>query len=158
MLPADSSNPVHYFQAFSAANGIDWAAAQAFAGRQHGYLALINSAGENSFVFQLVADSIYWRNVAGPFEEDSMGPWLGGTQAANSRMTDEGWSWSNGRPFAYANWLSHTFNQSGEGESHLSFYGKGERNPQPTWSGSPKGSRASGFVVEYDRDPSLPDQ
>jgi hypothetical protein len=97
----------HYYEVISVRpQQITWEEAQAAATARGGYLATISSAVENSFVFNLVNNSIYWRNGG----TNSFGPWIGGYQPAGSSEPDGGWTWVNGEgsfapgSSAYANW------------------------------------------------------
>ena len=67
---AGSGGNGHYYEAVQVPDGVSWTAASALANGAGGYLATITSEAENNFVFALVDDPAYWKNVGG----DSAGP------------------------------------------------------------------------------------
>lgn len=152
---------------------LNWYQAAWLAQDAGGYLASINSAEENSFVFALVDDEKYFWS----FEEDgahygiSIGPFLGGYQPEGSVEPAGGWMWLDGTAFGYTNWAQNLDdgvidrdprdntqpNDSGDGQPIMGF---GELNqPVPTWGdymeavGTYGSNRlpgySYGFVIEY---------
>ncbi len=146
----------HFYEAFSVSSGISWDSAEADALARGGYLATILSSAENTFVFNLVDNPIYW--FTNPANQNS-GPWLGGFQPSGSPEPDGGWTWLNGDgAFAYTNWSPGEPNNAGGGENWLEFYGASgptarsslwadnDQNPDPN-------DRIVGYVVEYNAVP-----
>jgi len=68
---------IHYYDAISTPNGLNWNFAWDSALGHGGYLATITSQAENDFVFKLVDSSRYWYQRPGSGR--LAGPWIGGT-------------------------------------------------------------------------------
>jgi hypothetical protein len=142
----------HYYRAVLVPDGISWPNAAAAAQAAGGYLATINSAEENAFVFNLIDNSIYWKTVG----DDTRGPWLGGFQPVGSAEPDGGWSWITGEPFAYTNWAPGEPNNF-FAEDNLHFLAKGMDNVASTWNdlaADTGGLNPVGYIVESVPEPS----
>lgn len=154
VLVNSSTNPEtgHYFEVY-AANGIDWATANAnAAGRScegvTGHLATITASGEEAFV-----DQFRHQSLALGLPQPQV--WVGGFQDTG------GWRWVNNEgPFPsanndtlYANWAPGEPNNSGGVENHLTLgrFDFGDPWVDGGWNdeGIAPGS-IGGYIVEYD--------
>lgn len=160
-LPAAHAAPVrnpdngHYYDAFLVQQGISWEAARTAASNKvyrdlHGHLATVTSLAENRFIALQFPNATYY------------GFWLGGFQQHGILDPAAGWQWVTGEPWGYENW-----NQEGSHEPN-DFYGPGtgsqDENKLHFWYASgdrwndvrnnDPGTRAYGYVVEYEPDPS----
>jgi hypothetical protein len=145
----------HFYQAFWEPQGITWEAAQAFAAARGGYLATIGSEAENLFVFNLINDPRFWRNIPGRYSD---GPWLGGVKAANSSKPADGWQWIHGSvPLTYTNWAPTQPDNMGGVEDRLNYWAPTPNTRQPGWNDHPRNVPVNGFVIEYDTRPPADD-
>jgi hypothetical protein len=148
--PVQWSGNGHFYEAMSAPRGITWSNAQIAAEASGGYLATINSAVENAFVFSLIDAPLFWNTYSGP--------WLGGLQPAGSPEPNGNWQWVTGEPFGYTNWSPGQPNNAGEinDEDSLHFWSiSSGRSPQ--WNDIAGGSvsyRPVGYVTEFVPEPS----
>ena len=146
VLVNSSTNPEtgHYFEVY-AANGIDWATANAnAAGRScegvTGHLATITASGEEAFVDEFRHQSL----VLGLPQPQV---WVGGFQDTG------GWRWINNEgPFPsvnndtlYANWAPGEPNNSG-GEDKVEYFSGGSLGG---WNDILGTAVNSGYIVEY---------
>lgn len=108
---------------------ITWAAANAAAqatmlGNVNGHLATITSAGENAFLYALIAPPTL---ASFPGKSEA---WIGGFQVPGSAEPSGGWTWVNSEgsfpgsgmidmPPVYSNWQAGEPNNVGNGEDHL---------------------------------------
>ena len=143
----------HFYQAIETPGGVTWSQAREIAGARGGYLATLESAQENQFVFKLIDHPKYWV-VHGNM---SWGPWLGGERQPGVASPELGWVWGNSRaPFGYTNWApSEPFDTPGEIDDHLQFMSWNPPSRQPTWNNLTDTYSLQGLVVEYDTDPAL---
>jgi len=141
----------HFYQAFSEPQGITWQAAQAFAAARGGYLAAIGSKEENLFVFNLINDPRFWRNIPGRYSD---GPWLGGVKVGNSSKPADGWHWVNDQsPVTYTNWAPTQPDNTDGVEDRLNYWSPTPDTRLPGWNDHPRNVPVNGFVIEYDKQP-----
>lgn len=137
----------HTYEIVLAPGGITWAAAQAAAESQGGYLATLTSAAENDFVFEaLVNDGSFWTQSP----SFSTGPWIGGLQPAGSPEPAGGWEWVNGEgPLAggYTNWRGGEPNNSPANEDRILFFGS--TGPFNGWNDAGGSVAAPSYVIEF---------
>jgi hypothetical protein len=153
----ESGGNGHYYQTFSAPNGISWREASTAAVSLGGYLATVTSAEENDFIYSLVsADDSLWDNDGAGHR---IGPWLGGLQPAGSAEPSGGWKWVTGEAFGYTAWA--TFEPTdGDGiEDRISYFAfNGVKDK--TWNDYPADPVAAtrppvlGYIVEWPVSPS----
>lgn len=142
----------HWFLAVHVPGGIDWNDARQRAIELGGDLATITSAAENTFVFQRIADPVFWRVVPNPTR--IFGPWLGGYQPAGSAEPLGGWTWVTGESWSWQNWApNEPNNYNGMQEDHLHFF-TGGTTPLARWNDLRSSSLVPGFVVESTSPPS----
>lgn len=136
----------HWYLAVYAPDGINWANARAKAQSLGGDLATITSAAENTFVYSLIDDAIFWDLLPNPTRV--RGPWIGGFQPPGSPEPSSSWTWVTNETWSYANWNPGEPNQ-GQGleEDHLHFYAPGTVR-QPRWNDLRQSQLVPGFVVE----------
>lgn len=151
---ADGGNN-HWYQAISSPNGVKWSDAAAWASAHGGYLATINSAAENNFVFHLVDQARFWANDQ---KSGAHGPWLGGVKSSVAMTAADGWSWVSGGDFyVYTKWTSGQPNNSDQ-DDRVQFYSPEKNMRTSGWNDAP-GEKpilaGKGFVVEYDYAPQL---
>ncbi len=158
----------HFYQAVAASNGINWPGAEAWAEAHGGYLATIESAAENAFVFQLIDYPKYWTRSTAQWSPapggkavaviTSRGPWLGGLKAPSATRPAGGWQWVHGGgPFTYTNWAAQQPNNIDGAENRLIYFSWGANRREAYWNDLPESSpRPAGFVVEYDTNPAAP--
>ncbi len=171
----------HYYEAVYVSSGNqNWFQSAYLAEDAGGYLASINSAEENAFVFDLVSDrKFFWffppykSNQPANHYEIGIGPFLGGYQPEGSSEPAGGWMWLSGEKFEYTNWAvslddgvidkdprnNSQPNNSSNGQRIMGF---GELNqPVPTWGdySEDRGSYRTrkivpyGFIIEYEKRP-----
>ncbi len=103
--PVQYGGTGHWYEAVLRSTGITWTAAKAEAEARGGYLVTIGSAGENNFVFGLVADPEFWFVDAA---SNSQGPYLGGYQDLSgwpgTPTPSAGWRWLDGGAWSWTNW------------------------------------------------------
>lgn len=137
----------HHYRLYAAPNGINWADAQTFAINLGGFLATINSADENTFVFSTL-DLAFYSNV---WYIDSpgnaIGPWLGGFQPAGAPEPAGGWEWVTSEPWSFTNWAAGEPNNVGGNENRLHYFGNGN-NRVSTWNDIGEAALIRGFIVE----------
>lgn len=142
----------HWYLAVYVPGGIDWANARAGAQALGGDLATITSAAENTFVFQRIANPIFWRVVSNPTR--IFGPWLGGFQPPGSAEPLGGWTWVSGEPWGYTRWANgEPNNYQGLQEDQLHYFTLGT-TPNSLWNDLRGTSLVPGFVVEATTPPS----
>lgn len=132
--------------------GIGWHEASGVAYLRGGYLATIQSAGENDFIFSLVNDPKYWDGGAGP--------WFGGIQDVYSleyQEPDAAWIWLTDyptwqyEPMVYTNWYTLEPNNEGGYENVTHFCTEGASlTPSFYWNDRASNVPCDSFVVEYD--------
>jgi hypothetical protein len=147
----------HCYEVIADPTGPSWTEARADAEARiwqgvHGYLACINSAEENQFVFALSLGSGVWYTST----VWEIGPWLGGFQLPASPEPAGGWSWISSEPWDYSNWFAGQPDNNGymgQNENSLVLWGHAG-TPAPTWNdytnSPPSSGRVYGYVVEYD--------
>lgn len=149
--PTSSGGNGHWYLAVRCPGGIRWAEANTKAQALGGHLATITSAAENTFVYSLVVDPIFWQTLPNPVR--TRGPWLGGFQPAGSVEPLGSWSWVTGESWGYTHWAPGEPNQAqGNQEDHLHFYAAGTV-AQPTWNDLRQNQFVPGFVVESPNPP-----
>ena len=141
----------HWYLAVYVPGGINWNDARTAALSLGGDLATITSAAENTFVFQRVANPIFWRVVSNPTR--IFGPWLGGFQPPGSAEPLGSWTWTTGEPWGYTRWASgEPNNYQGLQEDQLHFFTLGTA-PNSLWNDLRGTSLVPGFVVEATNPP-----
>lgn len=136
----------HWYLAVYVPGGINWADARTAAQALGGDLATITSAAENTFVFQRIANPIFWRVVANPTR--IFGPWLGGVQPPGSPEPLGGWSWVTGEAWGYTRWANgEPNNYQGLPEDRVHFFVTGT-TPADRWNDIRASTLVPGFVVE----------
>jgi hypothetical protein len=146
----------HWYEAVFSSDALNWNEARAAAEGAGGYLATATSDAENSFLFNLSDNPVYW--VVGAFN-DGIGPWLGGRQKLGADEPAGGWSWVSGEPFVYANWdtgqpNNFTF-QDYPTEDSLHFYATdAANNPRtPKWNDLWGEIKVKAYLVEWNTNP-----
>lgn len=143
----------HSYLAVPASPGLTWDIADQLAHAQGGYLATINSAAENAFVFSLVNSPQFFTSYNGS------GPALGGIQLAGSPEPAGGWTWETGESWNYTNWFP---GQPDDGagfyqENRLHFFSGtlGSSTPAATWNDiNENDANIGGYVIEVVPEPS----
>lgn len=116
----------HYYKVY--ATTTTWASAKQAAAALGGYLSVVTSAAEHTFL----------RDTLGVRSK-----WLGGTDEASEGT----WVWINGESWAYTAWTAGEPNNVG-GEHYLSYDAGGGWNDLPA-------NYNVGYVVEWDSDPNV---
>src|SRR5690606_2011172 len=121
-----------------------------------GYLATVESAAENTFIFGLADDPRFWSK---PILEQR-GPWLGGFQVPGSPEPGGGWRWvePTDSPFTYTNWGPVDPNNGLGVENALAFVGTPSGSARaPYWqdleAGLPGAYAPVAYVIEWDSNP-----
>ena len=136
----------HWYLVVRTHGNIQWAAARTAAQALGGDLATVTSAAENTFVFSLLSDPAYWRQLSNPTRV--FGPWLGGFQAPGAATPASGWTWVSGEAWSYTHWSSGEPNDfQGLVEDRLHYFGGGT-TPQSLWNDLQQTGLCPGFVVE----------
>jgi hypothetical protein len=136
----------HFYLAVHRPGGVNWATAEAHAVALGGHLASINSAAENTFVFNLVASPQFWFVVPNPTR--TFGPWLGGFQPAGTAEPLGGWTWSDGSAWNFSNWSGgEPNNWQGAQEDHLHYFVTGT-TIGPKWNDILGTAQMRGYVIE----------
>jgi hypothetical protein len=145
----------HIYEAVSVPSGISWTGAADAAAAAGGHLATVTSADENSFIFSLIDDPVYWNQEPGG---SNLGPWLGGYQTFDDgSMPDQNWRWVTPEPFDYTNWHpDEPNNWDGAAEDYLGYkcYGSPDCRAD-LWNDLPDttsefGTPVVAYVIEYD--------
>jgi len=138
----------HMYRAVPGFPGLNWDVADQIAQADGGYLATINSAAENDFVFNLVNTSAFFSSFNGS------GPALGGFQLDGSPEPAGGWSWVTGEPWSYTNWLPTQPDNGLEREDRLHYFSNLSGTPASTWNDIYRAdSNLGGYVVEVVPEP-----
>ncbi len=147
---ADGGND-HWYEVISAPNATSWTDAQAAATLADGYLATLTSAEENTFVFNLVNDPMYWNNLSG----NSQGPWIGGIQTNPNAAPADDWSWVTGETWSYTNRDNYEPNDARGLSEYLHFHhNNGGGTPYDTWNDNINDpGNIIAYVVEYNAVP-----
>ena len=162
--PVKWSQNGHFYDIIAVPGGITWADAQADAIARGGYLATIQSAAENDFIFQnLVNNPAYWSfNFSPPYSNQAAGPWIGAFQPPGSPEPAGGWQWVHNDGLlvnTYANWLPAEPSNSGGLESAALFYDNDNSDPPKItsqWNDWRQDELAPSYVIEFDVEPSSP--
>jgi len=140
---------IHYYDAISAPNGINWNAAFDSAEGYGGYLATMTSQAENNFVFSLIDPSRCWYQRPGTGK--LAGPWIGGSQLFGAEEPDSGWHWGTSESMNYVSWSPGQPDNNGN-ENALHF-GESTMVRVPTWDdASALDDSIRGFVRELSAD------
>jgi hypothetical protein len=154
----------HYYRVVVMPDAFSWSAARLFAESQGGYLASVNSAAENQFIFSLINDPTYWRTASN--SNANFGPWIGGTQLAQSAEPGAGWTWTQ-EPWVFSGWGAGQPNNAGttglecSNENRVHYWANGASVRSATWNDlvddpTRCGTNAdfvTSFVIEFDRAP-----
>jgi hypothetical protein len=119
----------HSYLAVPGFAGLTWNVADQLAQAQGGYLATINSAAENDFVFSLVNSPAFFSAYNGS------GPALGGYNAGTP--SNPNWSWVTGEPWTFDNWAPGlpNYDDFGSGpEDRLEYFSFIGSTPAKTWN------------------------
>ena len=139
----------HYYEFVDNGSAITWTNARTAAEQGGGYLAVVTSSAEDSWIKS---------NVLAPEDQGSRvkGPWLGGYQDFTSPTYSEpagGWSWVTGEAWSYAGWGPSEPSNGAGSEEYLHYYNlpssfvwNDERNSP--WSGG-----VVSYIAEYDTNP-----
>lgn len=155
----------HYYQSVFKSSGISWSSSLSEAESLllfglHGYLATIQSAGENAFILQKLSSSA-WIGASDDYAyiNDRVG-----TSYANQSASEGKWYWisgptaervqfSNGNVYpstltnTYANWNGLEPNNSGSSEHYAEFYA-GAGTSEGKWNDLSNGN-LNYYLVEY---------
>jgi hypothetical protein len=139
----------HSYLAVPGYPGLTWNVASQLAQAQGGYLATINSAAENDFVFGLVNSPLFFSAYNGS------GPALGGYNAGTP--SNPAWSWVTGEPWTFSNWLPGTpdYADFGPGpEDRLEYFSSIGGTPANTWNDlHHDDGNIGGYVIEVVPEP-----
>jgi len=139
----------HSYLAVPGFEGLTWNTANQLAQAQGGYLATINSAAENDFVFSLVNSSSFFTAFNGS------GPALGGYNAGTPSSPN--WSWVTGEPWTFDNWAQGlpNYDDFGPGpEDRLEFFSFTGSTPAKTWNDLHHDDpNIGGYVIEVVPEP-----
>ena len=135
----------HAYHLVVRSSKISWESARDEAIVLGGYLAVLTSSAENEFVFRAL---VVERPDA--FTGD-FGPWLGGKQDPQASVSNSGWRWVTGEPWAYTAWAPNEPNDFSPGEDSLFFYSPGgATNRQPLWNDGLPTLATSSYIVEFE--------
>jgi len=134
----------HSYLAVPGFSGLTWNMADQLAQAQGGYLATINSAAENDFVFSLVNSPSFFTAFNGS------GPALGGYNAGTP--SNPNWSWVTGEPWTFDNWAPGLPNYADFGsgpEDRIHYFSDIGSTPANTWNDlHHDDSNIGGYVIE----------
>ena len=137
----------HWYAVVHNDAAISWELARAQAVARGGDLVSITGSAENTFVFSLLADDMYW-------EHD--GPWIGLSREAGGSGISLGWALSDGTPASWMPW--GTGFPAGtvhvDWNAHYSVAQRAEMKWSNSLSGPQTGTHIHSYVMEWD---SLPD-
>jgi hypothetical protein len=114
-----------------------WQAAEAEAITTGGHLVAINSAAENTFVF----------NTFNPGPTATWVGWIGLSQIPGSTEPGSGWVWSNGDPVTYTNWNSGEPNNF-RGDENWGIM-QGPAVASATWNDAPQPGLHADFGIQF---------
>ena len=138
----------HWYKAVVNTNALNWPQVDQLARNEGGYLATINSAAENNFVFGLINSPEFFQGNGG----NGSGPAIGGYQPDGAPDAATGWSWETGEAWSYTNWAPGQPDSSGE--TRAEFWSGSQGMPLPTWNNlSPDDNNLGGYVIERDDRP-----
>jgi hypothetical protein len=134
----------HSYLAVPGFAGLTWNVANQLAQAQGGYLATINSAAENDFVFNLVNSPAFFSDFNGS------GPALGGYNAGTP--SNPNWSWVTGEPWTFEYWAPDLpdYADFGSGpEDRLEYFSFTGSTPAITWNDLHHDDQnIGGYVIE----------
>jgi hypothetical protein len=136
-----SRNGHHYQVICAPGSGVDFFEAQESAAALGGYLAELNTAAENAFVFGLADHAGFWRNDSGKLK----GPWLG----AWYRNSNPAWVWLSGVGWIYTAWAAGEPAGDPFVVSRLQ-YGSANTMRSATWANVGGLSLQRAYIVEWD--------
>ena len=129
----------HWYEAINAPCGITWDEANALAIDKGGYLACVESAEENQFIFV---------NFPAASQSNNYGFWIGGVQPGDTTDPDvdpaADWEWVTGELFDYTNWSVDEPNDYLGKEDATQLW-----NNDGTWNDNFRENTTEGLVVEY---------
>jgi len=139
----------HSYLAVPGFEGLTWNMADQLAQAQGGYLATINSAAENNFVFSLVNSSAFFSGFNGS------GPALGGYNAGSP--SNPNWSWVTGEAWTFDNWGSGLPNYADFGsgpEDRLEYFSGIGSTPSSAWNDLHHDDQnLGGYIIEVVPEP-----
>ena len=132
-------------------SGISWTAADAAASAAGGWLATLNSAAEDQFVFGLAqVVPAAWRLDG---NGNGRGPWIGGFQPPGSLEPAGGWQWvDNEGPFVFANWEAQQPNNTGGIEDRAQFFAR-QQLIGDGWNDAAKDALHPAYIIEFASQP-----
>ncbi len=148
---ADGGNG-HWYQRVTMPSEITWTSANAAAVSQSGYLVSINSAAEQSWVFQTLVNGQPHCQIAS--WAGKRGIWLGlfqNHQASSYSEPSGGWEWSSGEPVSYTNWNEAEPNNVDFPADFAGMYAE----YSGTWDDTPNDTGiycTTGFAIEWSAD------
>jgi hypothetical protein len=138
----------HWYEKIDAPD-IEWINAKTDAEAKGGYLVVITSAAENSF--------LTYNSYLGDLENGNDlldGYWTGGYQIDGSDEPDQGWAWVNGEAFSYNNWGRGGEPNNYGDENRIVFAHNIYLPDGKEWNDrEDSGSGIPGYIVEYDTKP-----
>lgn len=143
----------HWYRAFtnSASSPLNWVQADQVATNAGGYLATITSSNENTFVFNLINNPIYFQGAGG----NGAGPAIGGVQTNGAAEPAGGWTWETGEPWSYTSWNvgqgqpDNGFNFVSQVEDRAHYWSGTQGVPANLWNDLPStDSNLGGYVIE----------
>ena len=144
----------HFYEVvYVGSSGISWTDANSEAIVAGGYLVTITSKEENDFVYSLISSN---NDLWAPWNDNGLGPWLGGFQNKEAYDVDEGWTWITGEVWSYTNWSPTTPDDyHGVNEDKLHFFSSHSLMNDSAWNDNPDKVEDSGtpiraYIVEFD--------
>jgi hypothetical protein len=140
----------HWYRGI-AVQSITWVQSRDAAESVGGHLASLASSAENDFVFQAVADR------ADLWNEDFVGPWLGGFQQVPNGGPAADWGWTDGSPWSFTAWNAQAPNDGpGVEEAFLHYYvaSSGVIQRSRYWNDTTNdtGLAKRGYIIEWSAD------
>jgi alpha-tubulin suppressor-like RCC1 family protein len=140
----------HWYKGVVNATGLNWMQADQAAHSDGGYLAVITSAEENNFVFNVVNDPQFFSGSGG----NGSGPALGGVRTNFTSPASADWTWETGEPWSYTAWGPGQ--PDSLSETRLEFWSGIQGSPSPNWNNlTPLDSNLGGYVIEREDFPSI---
>ena len=132
----------HSYQVITVPWGFTWEDAGKAAKKAGGYLATINSEGENYFIYKLICKNkdLWFIDNSG----NGSGPWIGGYKK------EEKWKWVTEEKFKYSSWASGEPNNYKGTEDAMCFYRPGMKD-KPFWNDIDKDTVLPACIVEFDK-------
>lgn len=127
----------HWYDVVLLTPVLSWEDARDLSAGAGGYLATVTSAGENNFVWDLIAGT-----------SDPAAYWLGGYQTLHESAATDDWNWVTGENWGYTNW-SYGNPSNGFGtQGYLHYW-----PANGLWDDMENGRYMAGYIVEYNSNP-----